>query len=94
MIYLGALDYYFWQGVKAGYSNSIQYIEIPLSLDVARNSELAYADGYSIGQELTKKDFNLLTKPKVRLKNKKPVKAKIEQIKDDFKGNIDLEGEC
>ena len=91
MIYIGAEEYYFWQGIEAGALGLESQIVLQIRTKISLDCELAYICGFAIGEEMTKREFNHLTKPKIRLKAntiKKKDKNKFKNIiNTNIKGN-------
>jgi hypothetical protein len=59
MVYLGAMHYYFWQGIKAAICGLDDDIDVgpALGTKTTKSCVQAYIDGYTLGLELTPKEY-------------------------------------
>lgn len=64
MIFLGAVEYYFWEGIKAGVLGTYQSQQPSLigKLTLAKECSEAYLDGLNIGLAISPKEHKELVK--------------------------------
>lgn len=81
MEYIGAADYYFWQGVLNGLFESQDVnidsldIEFPMDNETTRACVEAYKWGVCFGREMTEEEYFELTEPKVKTKEKEELEV-------------------
>lgn len=97
MEYIGAADYYFWEGVKKGLGRSINLVEEEVAqLSIFGNNDTSWACyeafgwGYCLGTTLTQEEYRDLTTVSFPIK----VKAKDKETGLEEMVNINIEGNC
>lgn len=96
MNYIGAADYYFWQGVRKGNKSSINDLQYDIDQfyifgnnDVSKACYEAYKWGYIWGINLTQEEYLDLTND--------PINVTIEEINEAFDKvykELNIEGNC
>lgn len=89
MEYVGAADYYFWQGVKDGVEGYVEVPEFFMSNETTKSCQEAYTWGASLGRSITHDEYiSLTTQPE-------PIKISVE-VKEEPKSTIQpkMVGNC
>ena len=63
MEYVGAADYYFWQGVKDGVEGYVEVPEFFMNNETTKSCQEAYTWGASLGRSITQDEYIALTNP-------------------------------
>lgn len=99
MEFLGAADYYFWQGVKKGLGRSINLVDEEVAqLYVFGHNEVswscyeAFGWGYCFGTELTQDEYNELTS--IITPDKVEEVKEIVELNLEEKINTQIQGNC
>lgn len=86
MEYVGAADYYFWQGVKDSVEGYVEVPEFFMSNETTKNCQESYTWGASVGRCLTQEEYKDLTTP--------PQPEKIEPVVEKSTMQNIMVGNC